>query len=190
MAQRPEPGSDDELLRSVAAGDAAALAGLYERHAGGLFGYLLRLAGDRMTAEEILQDTMLAVWRSAAAFEGRAKVTTWLFGIARRQAHNRLRGRPGPEPVGTDLPDRADHRPGPEDLAIAAAGGTPVAAAIDRLPDHHRDVIALVFVAGLPLADVAEVLAIPVGTVKSRLYHARAAVAAALVAQQVREVSE
>ena len=64
-------------------------------------------------------------------------------------------------------------------MAIAAAGGTPVAAAIGRLPDHHRDVIALVFVAGLPLADVAEVLGIPVGTVKSRLHHARAAVAAA-----------
>jgi RNA polymerase sigma-70 factor (ECF subfamily) len=72
-------------------------------------------------------------------------------------------------------------------LAIAAAGGTPVAAAIDRLPDHHRDVIALVFVAGLPLADVAEVLTIPVGTVKSRLHHARAAIAAALTAQEVPE---
>jgi len=184
---RSEPCSDDALLRSIAAGDTGALALLYDRHAGALFGYLYRLAGDRMTAEEILQDTMLAVWRSAAAFEGRSKVTTWLFGVARRQAHNRLRGRSGPEPTGADLPDRPDQSAGPEELAIAAAGGTPVAAAIDLLPDHHRDVIALVFVAGLPLADVAEVLAIPVGTVKSRLYHARAAVAAALVAQEVSE---
>jgi RNA polymerase sigma-70 factor (ECF subfamily) len=187
MAGWPEPGSDEALLRSVAAGDAAAFALLYERHARGLFGYLHRLAGDRMTAEEILQDTMLAVWRSAGAFEGRAKVTTWLFGVARRQAHNRLRGRSAPAPAGEQLPDRPDHSAGPEELAIAAAGGTPVAAAIDRLPEHHRDVIALVFVAGLPLADVAEVLAIPVGTVKSRLHHARAAVAAALIAQEVPE---
>ena len=187
MARRTESDGDDELLRSVAAGDAAALERLYRRHAGALFGYLHRLAGDRMTAEEILQDTMLAVWRSAGAFEGRAKVTTWLFGIARRQAHNRLRGRSAPEPGPTELPDRPDHGAGPEELAIAAVGGTPVAAAIDLLPDHHREVIALVFVAGLPLADVAEVLAIPVGTVKSRLYHARAAVAAALTAQEVPE---
>jgi RNA polymerase sigma-70 factor (ECF subfamily) len=187
MARRTGPGGDDELLRSVAAGDAAALARLYERYAGALFGYLHRLAGDRMTAEEILQDTMLAVWRSAGSFEGRAKVTTWLFGVARRQAHNRLRGRSGPEPAGAALPDRPDQSRGPEELAIAATGGTPVAAAIELLPDHHRDVIALVFVAGLPLADVAEVLAIPVGTVKSRLYHARAAVAAALTAQEVPE---
>jgi RNA polymerase sigma factor (sigma-70 family) len=184
---RSEPGSDAALLRSVAAGDAAALTTLYERHAGALFGYLYRLAGDRMTAEEILQDTMLAVWRSAGYFEGRSKVTTWLFGVARRQAHNRLRGRPSPESAAGELPERLDRSAGPDELAIAAAGGTPVAAAIDRLPAHHRDVIALVFVAGLPLADVATVLAIPVGTVKSRLHHARAAVAAALIAQEVSE---
>jgi RNA polymerase sigma factor (sigma-70 family) len=184
---RAEPGSDEALLRAVGAGDAGALTRLYERHAGALFGYLHRLAGDRMTAEEILQDTLLAVWRSAGTFEGRSKPTTWLFGVARRQAHNRLRGRPGPEPTGALLPDRPDQGAGPDELAIAAAGGTPVAAAIDRLPDHHRDVIALVFVAGLPLADVAEVLTIPVGTVKSRLHHARAAIAAALTAQEVPE---
>jgi RNA polymerase sigma factor (sigma-70 family) len=184
---RSEPGSDAALLRSVAAGDAGSLSRLYERHAGPLFGYLHRLAGDRMTAEEILQDTMLAVWRSAAAFEGRSKVSTWLFGVARRQAHNRLRRRSSPEAVAGGLPDRPDHGAGPDELAIAAAGGTPVAAAIDRLPEHHRDVIALVFVAGLPLADVAAVLSIPVGTVKSRLHHARAAVAEALTAQGVSE---
>jgi RNA polymerase sigma factor (sigma-70 family) len=183
----PEPGSDEALLRAVADGDSGALTVLYERHAGALFGYLHRLAGDRMTAEEILQDSLLAVWRSAAAFEGRSKATTWLFGVARRQAHNRLRGRSSPEPAGAVLADRPDQGAGPDELAIAAAGGTPVAAAIDRLPDHHRDVIALVFVAGLPLADVAEVLTIPVGTVKSRLHHARAAIAAALTAQEVPE---
>jgi len=183
---RPEPGSDAALLRSVAAGDAGALTALYERYAGPLFGYLYRLAGDRMTAEEILQDTMLAVWRSATGFDGRSKVSTWLFGVARRQAHNRLRGRASPEPR-AHLPDLPDHAAGPDEVAIAAAGGTPLAAAIDRLPEHHREVIALVFVAGLPLADVAGVLSIPVGTVKSRLHHARAAVAAALVAQEVSE---
>jgi RNA polymerase sigma-70 factor (ECF subfamily) len=183
---RTVPEGDAALLRRVAAGDAASLGQLYEGYAGRLFGYLYRLAGDRMTAEEILQDTMLAVWRSAATFEGRSTVSTWLFGIARRQAHNRLRGRASPEAI-VDLPERPDQSAGPDELAIAAVGGTPVAVAIDRLPDHHREVIALVFVAGLPLADVAEVLAIPVGTVKSRLHHARAAVAAALTAEEVSE---
>jgi RNA polymerase sigma-70 factor (ECF subfamily) len=190
------PGEDDvALLRRVAGGDSVALTRLYERYAGPLFGYLRRLAGDDMTAEEILQDTMLAVWRSAGAFAGRSRVSTWLFGVARRQAHNRLRGQAhrrlggqaharGPGPA---LPDQPDPAPGPDELAIAAAGGTAVAAAVGRLPDHHRDVVALVFVAGLPLAEVAELLDVPVGTVKSRLYHARAALAGQLTTAEVPE---
>jgi RNA polymerase sigma-70 factor (ECF subfamily) len=176
---------DATLLRLVADGDGGALTVLYERHANALFGYLHRLAGDRMTAEEILQDTMFAVWRSAATFAGRSKATTWLFGVARRQAHNRLRGRAGPVPL--EALDRPDAATGPDELAIAAAGGTPVAAAIGALPEHHREVIALVFVAGLPLSDVASVLAVPLGTVKSRLHHARAALAILLTAQEMSE---
>jgi RNA polymerase sigma-70 factor (ECF subfamily) len=158
---------------------------MYQRHAGALFGYLHRLAGDRMTAEEILQDTLLAVWRGAGSYAGRSQVRTWLFGIARRQAHNRLRTASAPVPV--EPVDRADASPGPAELAIAAAGGTAVAGAVGQLPEHHRDVIALVFVAGLPLAEAAEVLGIPVGTVKSRLHHARAALVGLLAAPEVSE---
>ena len=176
---------DGALLGQVARGDSAALTRLYHAHGGRLFGYLLRLAGDRMTAEEILQDTMLAVWRSAGTYAGGSTVTTWLFGVARRQAYNRLRGTAPPLP--SEPVDRADSAPGPDALAIAAAGGTPVAGAIARLPDHHRDVIGLVFVAGLPLAEAAGVLGVPVGTVKSRLHHARAALARALATQGVPE---
>jgi RNA polymerase sigma factor (sigma-70 family) len=182
--QDPDAEPDDAaLLARVATGHGGALTQLYRRHAHTLFGYLLRLAGDRMTAEEILQDTLLAVWRSAGSFAGRSSVRTWLFGVARRQAHNRLRGLPAPtavEPV-----DHRDVGPGPDELAIAAAGGTPVAAAIGRLPVHHREVVALAFVAGLPLAEVARVLGTPVGTVKSRLHHARAALAQLLAEQGV-----
>jgi RNA polymerase sigma-70 factor, ECF subfamily len=192
VSGRPVTGADDAgeatdaaLLDLVARGDSGALTRLYEAHAGRLFGYLLRLAGDRMTAEEILQDTMLAVWRSAGSYAGGSRVTTWLFGVARRQAHNRLRTTPPPVPA--EPVDRPDSAPGPEELAVAAAGGTPVAVAISRLPDHHRDVIGLVFVAGLPLAEVAEILGVPVGTVKSRLHHARATLARLLTAQGVPE---
>lgn len=182
----PRAEADDAtLLRLVADGDGGALTALYERHGGALFGFLHRLAGDRMTAEEILQDTMLAVWRSAGSFGGRSTATTWLFGVARRQAHNRLRGRASPIPLAAL--DRPDAATGPDEVAIAAAGGTAVATAIGRLPDHHREVIALVFVAGLPLAEVAAVLAIPVGTVKSRLHHARAALAVLLTVHEVSE---
>ena len=97
--------TDDTLLRRVARGEADALTTLYHRHADNLFGFLHRLAGDRMLAEEILQDTLLAVWRGADRFEGKSQVRTWLYGIARRQAHNRLRSTRPTDALLDDLPD-------------------------------------------------------------------------------------
>jgi RNA polymerase sigma-70 factor (ECF subfamily) len=112
--KRTEP--DTAILARVSEGDAGALTELYERYGESLFAFLYRLAGDKGTAEEILQDTLLAVWRSARSFQGRSKVSTWLFGVARRQAHNRLRGLP--PPAAAEARDRADARPGPEELAV------------------------------------------------------------------------
>lgn len=175
---------DGAVLEAVAAGDGAALGELYRRHGRALFGYLLRMSGDRMIAEEILQDTLVAVWRGAGGFQARSSVRTWLFGVARRQALQRLRKRPAPAPA--QIVDRADAALGPEELAVLATGGTAVAAAVGRLPDHHREVLALVMVAGLPLAEVAGILDLSLGTVKSRLFHARAAVVRLLAAEEER----
>lgn len=174
---------DEVLLRRVAAGNSMALTELYRRHGRALLGYLLRLCGDRMSAEEILQDTLLAVWRSADTFAGRANARSWLFGVARRQAYQRLRLRAAPVPV--EPAEVADPAPGPEELAVLAAGGTPLADAVARLPAHHREVVGLALVAGLPLAEVADVLGVPVGTVKSRLHHARAALSRMLATGEV-----
>jgi RNA polymerase sigma-70 factor (ECF subfamily) len=175
---------DERLLAAVAGGDSQALTELYERYAGPLFGFLVRLAGDRTVAEEILQDTLLAVWRSAASYGGRSSVRTWLFGVARRQAHNRLRTwRSGSRPPTADLDEAGDPPepgPGPEEQVLAAADAAMVTAALDRLAAHHREVLVLAFVADLPQAEIAAVLGVPVGTVKSRLHHAKAALAAIL----------
>ncbi|HEU4396791.1 MAG TPA: RNA polymerase sigma factor, partial [Actinomycetota bacterium] len=141
-----------------------------------------RYARDRMVAEEILQDTLLAVWRSAQQYAGRSSVQTWMFGIARRQAHNRLRvRRPQPVPLGSDgLAGWVDPAPGPVDWAIANAEGAALADAIGALAPQHREVLALAFAAQLPHREIAEILGVPVGTVKSRLHHARAALARAM----------
>ncbi|MEU4829815.1 sigma-70 family RNA polymerase sigma factor [Streptosporangium sp. NPDC023615] len=160
---------DARLLAGVADGDAAALTALYERYARPLFSFLYRLAGDRGTAEEILQDTLLAVWRSAGTYRSRSSVSTWLFGVARRQAHNRLRG--APPPPAAEPPDAADPLPGPEELAV---GEERVRAALARLPLAQREVVVLAFLGDLGHREIAQVLEIPVGTVKSRLHHARA----------------
>ncbi len=173
---RPRPtvsAEDPAVLARVADGDAAALADLYERYSGPLFAFLFRLAGDRGTAEEILQDTLLAVWRSAATFRKRSSVSTWLFGVARRQAHNRLRGAPPPQPA--DPADGANEGaapgPGPEELAV---GGDRVQQALARLPLGQREVVVLAYLNDLGHQEIAEILGIPAGTVKSRLHHARA----------------
>jgi RNA polymerase sigma factor (sigma-70 family) len=183
----PASAADDVLLVRVAGGDAAALAALYRRYGSRLFGFLQRYAGDRMVAEEILQDTLLAVWRSAPRYAGRSGVRTWLFGIARRQAHNRLRVQ---EPQRLPLDGVAgwvDPAPGPAEWAIANAQGAAIADAFDALAPRHREVLALAFAARMPHGEIAEVLGVPVGTVKSRLHHARAALARSLADRGVVE---
>jgi RNA polymerase sigma factor (sigma-70 family) len=181
------PEADDALLVRVADGDAAALAALYRRYGGRLFGYLQRYAGDRMVAEEILQDTLLAVWRSAPRYARRSSVRTWLFGIARRQAHNRLRAQEPPTVPLDGLAGWADPAPGPAEWAVAVAQGAAVADAFAALAPRHREVLALAFAARVPHAEIAEVLGVPVGTVKSRLHHARAALARSLADRGVVE---
>ncbi len=181
MAAEPE---DSALVARMARGHGEALGVLYSRHGQALYGYLLRLAGDRGVAEEVLQDTLLAAWRSAGGFEGRSEVRTWLFGIARRQAHNRLRGK-RLEWVGlTEVPEVASVDPGPEAAVLAGADREQIAAAVRRIPGLHAEVLGLAFVEGLRYAEIATVLDVPVGTVKSRLSHAKAALAGELEKSQ------
>lgn len=175
----PETG-DAALVAQMAVGDGSALVALYERHGAALFGYAVRLAGDRGVAEEIVQDTLLGAWRSAGRFEGRARVRTWLFGIARRQARDRLRGRRWDLVELGEAVQVPEPGPGPEDVVLARADQKGVAAAVARVRPGHAEVLALVFVDGLSYAEVAEVLGVPVGTVRSRLHHAKRAVAAVL----------
>jgi len=172
--------SDEALLALVGVGDREALAALYARHRGPLYGYLARLAPDRSTAEEILQDVLLAVWRGAGSFEGRASVRGWLFGIARRQAHDRLRRRAWDLVPLDAIAPVADGDPTPEDAALRRAAQRDVQAALARLAPAHRDALVLFFVDDFSHAEMADILGVPVGTVKSRLSNAKRALAALL----------
>jgi len=176
---------DTRLLASVAGGDRRALVALYERHRQPLFGYLVRLAGDWHIAEELLQDTLVAVWQAAGTFQSRSTVRSWLFGIARRQAHNRLRRRNPPAADLNEVTEPADDDPGPEDIALAQAEAAELAALVQRLGPLQQEILALVFVDDLSYAEIAQTLAIPVGTVKSRLAGAKRALAAQLATKEV-----
>jgi len=172
---KQEQGSDAEstLVARITAGERQALDTLYQRHAQPLFGYLLNLTSDRGLAEEILQDTFVAAWRSAGAFEGRSSVKTWLFGIARRQAHNTLRRRNLDVTSDAALDQTPSDEPEPEAKALLNADREAVTSAIERLSAMHREVLLLAFVHELPYSEMAELLEVPLGTVKSRLSNAK-----------------
>lgn len=159
------------LLARVAEGDEEALGLLYREHAGSMLRLIGRLTTNRAEAEEILQEAWLAVWQSAAAFRGDSAPRAWLLGVARRQAHNRLRR----AALSTAELDAAAQVPqaGPdvEDRVLAGMEFEQVLARVRDLPRHLREVLDLVLVEQLSYREIAGVLDVPVGTVKSRMSH-------------------
>jgi RNA polymerase sigma-70 factor (ECF subfamily) len=164
-----------QLLRRIAGGDQGAMAEFYRRHGRVVFGQILLLVGEPALGEEILQDTMLAIWRGAGSFRGESRVRSWVIAIARRQARDRLRRHRLRVVDDACLAGQASPDPGPEVVALERAEAAEVADAIRMLAPAHREVLGLAFGAGLSLPEVAGVLEIPLGTVKSRLSAARAA---------------
>jgi RNA polymerase sigma-70 factor, ECF subfamily len=171
---------DAELLRRIGDGDHAALVALYQRHGGMVLGQIRLVVDDRGLSEEILQDTMLAVWRGARSFRGHSRVRSWIIAIARRQARDRLRRHRASVVDDRLLAERPARGPGPEDVVLDRVTATAVADAIRQLDVRHREVLGLVFGADLTLAEAAGVLEVPLGTVKSRLAAARTALARTL----------
>jgi RNA polymerase sigma-70 factor, ECF subfamily len=171
-----DPACDDAgLLGRIGQGDQDAMAAFYREHGQVVLGQVLLVTGERVLAEEIVQDTMLAVWRGAGSFRGESSVRSWVIAIARRQTRDRLRGRRLPLADDACLADQPGSGPGPEVMALDRAELAEVIGAIRGLAPAHREVLGLAFGSGLSLPEVAAVLEIPVGTVKSRLTAARAA---------------
>jgi RNA polymerase sigma-70 factor, ECF subfamily len=172
---RDEACDDVQLLRRIGQGDEDAMAAFYREHGRIVLAQVLLVAGERVLAEEIVQDTMLAVWRGAGSFRGESSVRSWVIAIARRQTRDRLRGRRLRLVDDTNLADQPTSGPGPEVMALDRAELAEVRGAIRDLTTPHREVLGLVFGTGLSLPEVAGVLEIPLGTVKSRLTAARTA---------------
>src|SRR5579863_4283988 len=147
-----------QIVRSIAAGDREALAELYCNYQRTLFKYLLQLTPDYGLAEEILQDTLVAVWKSAHRFEGRSSLQTWLIGIARRQAHNTLRQRKLPLADESEMEGLAATEPEPEAFTLASMARDELAEAFRQLAPLHREVLALVFVYELSYQETAAIL--------------------------------
>ncbi len=166
--------SDAELLRRVARTDEAALRMLFERHSAWLLLRLRRRTTDEDLAAEALQDTFVAVWRSAGGFRGDGDVGAWLWGIAIRQLISRLCKRRQPTPIGSQLMSLISPtvRSAEDELLIAVEHGD-VGTALRALSPELRQVLQATVIDGLTTREAAELLDLPQGTVKSRLRAAK-----------------
>lgn len=159
------------LLGRIACGDTRAMRALYDGVGPAVHRFILTRLKDPHDAADVLQETMLEVWRAAARFEGRSSARTWIFGIARNKASERLR-RAGPETAELDetIPDET---PDAEAVIAALEDGANLRDCIDRLTPAQRSAVHLAYFADVALSEIAEMEGCSVGTVKSRLHHAR-----------------
>jgi RNA polymerase sigma-70 factor (ECF subfamily) len=162
--------TDAELLSRVAAGQHGALELLYQRHAGWVSLRLARRCNDRELAASALQDTFVAVWRSAGSYDGRGDVGAWVWGIAIRRLVDLVRRRPA---VGLDTVGEAV-MPSAEELVLAGVEHGDLAGALHRLSPELRAVVQATVLDGLTTREAGRLLGIPAGTVKTRMMRARA----------------
>lgn len=160
-----------DLLQRVAAnGDVEAFKALFEAYAPRVKSYMLRQGADAATAEELAQETLLAVWRKAALYsDEKGSATTWIFTIARNLRIDRLRK----EVVWQPLPENNDEQPSddptPEEDLSERERAERVRAMLAELPPDQSEVVNLAFLEGLSHSEIAKRLDLPLGTVKSRM---------------------
>lgn len=165
--------ADAALLASVAAGDEPALREMYERHARWIATRLRRTL-PVYAVEDVLQETFLAVWRGAARFQGTGEVGGWVWGIARRQAALWARSHGRPELALDDVAEPQGHQSDdPARIAIARAELGRAFAALGPAGCPSSELARQVFIEDRPLAEIADELGVPTGTVKSRVHTLR-----------------
>jgi RNA polymerase sigma factor (sigma-70 family) len=174
MGQPPDagrPALEDELLAiRCQLGEPAAFDTLIERWHGPLWKYARRLTGEDEAAGEIVQDVWLRILRGIGRLRDPARLRPWVFGIARRTVMDRLRVKFA-QPALADI-DVADLAGGDDDAGLSDTLGV-MHEELARMPVLEREVLVLFYLRELSLAELADVLAVPVGTVKSRLFRAR-----------------
>jgi RNA polymerase sigma-70 factor (ECF subfamily) len=158
--------SDGELIQRVGSGDAGAFELVYRRYARPVFGLALRRLGDRMAAEEAVQETFAALWRSARTYRPeRGPGAPWLYAVARNAIVDRARQK---SETPTEVPETPSLELGPQERAEASYVSWRVHRALEDLPRSERDVVELAYWGGLSQSEVADFLGIPLGTVKTR----------------------
>jgi RNA polymerase sigma-70 factor, ECF subfamily len=167
--------TDEDLLESVGRHDRGAFEVLYKRYSRSVLGLALRRLGDRGRAEDALQETFAAIWRAAGTYKReRGAAAPWLFAVARNSISDRGRARREPP---AEAPDEPSAEAGPDEKAELSWLSWRVHSALDTLPDNERQLIELAYWSGLSQSEIANLIGIPLGTVKTRTRSALARLA-------------
>ena len=168
-----EPSSDEMLVARIAGGDRLAMQTLFARYRTPVYRWLLRLVGNETVAEDLLSDVFLDVWRQAGRFQARSAVSTWLLAIARFKALSARRSRKDAELDETIEATVADSADNPEVVLQKKSRDQFVRTALTTLSPEHREIIDLVYYHDKSVDECAQILGVPSGTVKTRMFYAR-----------------
>jgi RNA polymerase sigma-70 factor (ECF subfamily) len=161
-------GIDGQTIEGLRRGEEGAFTAVVDLLLGPIYRFLLRLSSNPGVAEDLTQETFLAVWQSIGSFGGKSQFRTWVFGIAYRQ-FLRYRDKRKVETVQLDETRREGDAVDPEVLLLESDQQQRARQAIYALPDPYREGFCLVHLEGLNYREAAEILGVPVGTVKSRM---------------------
>jgi len=165
--QVSDPKNERALIARIRAGDESAMSDLYDRYSGIVYGVALRVLGNTMAAEDVLQEVFLQLWRNPQAFDAeRGRLAPWLAVIARNRSIDVLRKRPMEEDIdelpistGVNLEDEASER-----MAIDKVRGV-----LAQLPPDQRKTLEMAYFEGLTHTEIASKTGEPLGTVKTRI---------------------
>lgn len=170
--------TDGKLVRAVLSGDRERFAVIVERHQRDMYNLAYRSTGDRHDAEDIVQETFLRAFRSLSKYDTTRSLRTWLYAIAVNVCRDWARRRKS-RPRGTALLEGAgavDTVKGPlqpHEVAIERDRQRAVQRAVTALSPEYRLPLILFYMRGLPQAEIAEIMGVPISVVKNRLYRAR-----------------
>lgn len=182
--------NDEEMLAALAQRDLSALEELYDRYSKVAYSLAYRIVGDRGTAEDVVQEAFLSVWRQAASYRReRGSPRTWLLSIVHHRSIDRLRSTAssGSTIPYEDLPqDREDtSKPSIWQQAWNNTRGDIVRRALERLPSEQKKSIELAYFSGYTQSEIAELMGVPLGTVKGRMRIGLLKLRSMLVSQEI-----
>jgi len=177
--------TDEVLIGRIANGDRLAMQVLFARHHVRVYRFVLRLVRNESTAEDLISEVFLDVWRQANKFEGRSQVSTWLLAIARFKALSELRRKPEQE-LDEEMAEAIEDTSDTPEVALEKKDKSEILRkCMTSLSAEHREIIDLVYYHEKSVEEVAEIVGIPEATVKTRMFYARKKLAELLKAQGI-----